>query len=119
MDDYNFAQPGWQCPICKRVYSPFTPCCFNCGAEDITRTDTTTGGVEHQNKFFGPRTIYEEPNYTSISTGYATYTAEDIRTCDYCKHNAGLPSNNGTMEYSGVCKNCVAKDMWEMKKNDK
>lgn len=60
----------------------------------------------------------EEPNFTSISTGYATYTAEDIRTCDYCKHNAGLPSNNGTMEYSGVCKNCVAKDMWEMK-NDK
>lgn len=60
----------------------------------------------------------EEPNFTSISTGYATYTAEDIRTCDYCKHNAGLPSNNGTMEYSGACKNCVAKDMWEKKEHD-
>lgn len=61
----------------------------------------------------------KEPNFTSVSTGYAAYTAEDIRTCDYCKYNAGLPSNNGTMEYSGACKNCVAKDMWEAKKNDK
>lgn len=22
---------GWQCPICKRVYSPSTPMCFYCG----------------------------------------------------------------------------------------
>lgn len=26
-----FAQQGWQCPICKRVYSPFTPMCYYCG----------------------------------------------------------------------------------------
>lgn len=25
------APHGWQCPICKRVYSPTTPCCFYCG----------------------------------------------------------------------------------------
>lgn len=55
----------------------------------------------------------EESNFTSVSTGYATYTAEDIRTCFYCKHNAGLSSNNGTVEYSGACKNCIAKDKWE------
>lgn len=36
-------------------------------------------------------------------------------TCDYCKHNTGLPHNNGTMEYSGACKNCIAKDKWEQK----
>lgn len=53
--------------------------------------------------------------FTSISTGYATYTAEDIRTCDNCKHISGLPSKNGTMEYSGACKNCIAKDKWEQK----
>ena len=40
MDNYNFAPQGWQCPICKRVYSPFTPCCFNCGAEAVTKTST-------------------------------------------------------------------------------
>lgn len=44
---------------------------------------------------------------------------EDIRTCDYCKHNAGLPSNNGTLEYTGACKNCVAKDMWEAENEKK
>lgn len=26
-----FASQGWQCPICKRVYSPFTPMCWYCG----------------------------------------------------------------------------------------
>lgn len=25
------APQGWQCPICKRVYSPFTPMCYHCG----------------------------------------------------------------------------------------
>lgn len=35
---YGFRAPqGWQCPICKRVYSPFTPCCFNCGGEGMTK----------------------------------------------------------------------------------
>lgn len=26
-----FAQQGWQCPICKKVYSPLTPMCLYCG----------------------------------------------------------------------------------------
>lgn len=74
MDSYNFAQQGWQCPICKRVYSPFTPCCFTCGAEGVTKTSTgSTDWVEHQK---------EPSSFTSISTGYATYTAEDIGTYD-------------------------------------
>ncbi len=109
----NFAQHGWQCPICKRVYSPFTPSCFYCGNEQIiTTTGATTARtdwVEHQK---------EPSSFTSVSTGYAQFSAEDIRTCDYCKHNAGLPRNNGTTEYSGACKKCVAKDMWEAKKDE-
>ena len=107
----NFAQQGWQCPICKRVYSPFTPMCYCCGAEGITRTSTGTSSdwVKHQK---------EPSSYTSVSTGYAQFSAEDIGTCDYCKHNAGLPRNNGTTEYSGACKKCVAKDMWEAKKDE-
>lgn len=39
----GFAQQGWQCPICKRVYSPFTPMCWYCGnGEQITVTSTGT-----------------------------------------------------------------------------
>lgn len=44
MENYSFAQQGWQCPICKRVYSPLTPVCFYCGGESKTWTST---GVEN------------------------------------------------------------------------
>ena len=27
----DFTAQGWQCPICKRVYSPTTPMCYYCG----------------------------------------------------------------------------------------
>lgn len=40
------AQQGWQCPLCKRVYSPFTPCCYYCGAEG--RATTSTDWVKHE-----------------------------------------------------------------------
>ena len=33
------AMQGCQCPICKRVYSPFTQMCLYCGD---TETQTTT-----------------------------------------------------------------------------
>lgn len=37
-DNFNglFAQQGWQCPICKRVYSPFTQMCLYCGQKTFT-----------------------------------------------------------------------------------
>ncbi len=38
--DYLMSIPqGWQCPICKRVYSPSYPWCNFCGNE---KTETTT-----------------------------------------------------------------------------
>lgn len=38
----NFiAQQGWQCPICKTIYSPNTPVCFYCNPNS-TRTTATT-----------------------------------------------------------------------------
>lgn len=37
-----FAQQGWQCPICKRVYSPTTLMCLYCGNHEETITTTTT-----------------------------------------------------------------------------
>lgn len=29
------AMQGWQCPICKRVYSPFTRMCLYCSSKEI------------------------------------------------------------------------------------
>ena len=40
----DFAQQGWQCPICKRVYSPTTPMCYYCGnGVPYTVSSTTVG----------------------------------------------------------------------------
>ena len=52
---------------------------------------------------------YEESNYTSVSTGYATYTAEDIRTCCYCKHH------NASETLQSPCRECINYDRWEHK----
>ena len=38
----NYAQQGWQCPICKRVYSPTTPMCMYCGNEETVTTSSYT-----------------------------------------------------------------------------
>ena len=42
MFNENFAEPGWQCPICKRVYSPMTFMCYYCGGGSVTSTGTGT-----------------------------------------------------------------------------
>ena len=36
----GFAQQGWQCPICGRVYAPSTPMCYYCGGESKCTTTT-------------------------------------------------------------------------------
>ena len=131
MINESFAQQGWQCPICKRVYSPFTPCCFVCGnVETVTTTGVTvtTGGTvttpsprsdnwgnmnDLVNDFLH---MQIDPNHKDKSDGMLAEPKVDNRTCDNCKHNAGLPHNTGKMEYSGACKKCVAKDMWESDK---
>ena len=41
-----FAQQGWQCLICQRIYSPTTPCCFSCPPKTVTTTDTDEDGVK-------------------------------------------------------------------------
>lgn len=35
---------GWQCPICKKVYSPFVTSCFQCGNDNI-RISTGTDHI--------------------------------------------------------------------------
>ena len=42
MSDMEYSAPipqGWQCPVCKRVYSPSYPWCNFCGNE---KTETVT-----------------------------------------------------------------------------
>ena len=39
--NYSFAQQGWQCPICKRIYSPHTFMCYYCSnQETVVSTGT-------------------------------------------------------------------------------
>lgn len=45
IQEINIAPQGWQCPICKRVYSPTTPMCTYCGGEQKTVTTTSTDYV--------------------------------------------------------------------------
>ena len=35
-------QQGWQCPVCNFVYSPITPCCYNCNRPEHEKFKTTT-----------------------------------------------------------------------------
>ncbi len=118
MDNYNLAQQGWQCPICKRVYSPFTMMCYYCGGDTAISKDPSSTGIDWQKHQSATTAVYkpQDDNFTSAYNEHATYTAEDMRIiCDNCKHKPRLSSNNGTIEYSGACKNCVVKDMWEAK----
>ena len=45
MIDNNDIPQGWQCPICKRVYSPTTLMCMYCGREEQTIV-TSTGIID-------------------------------------------------------------------------
>lgn len=45
------AMQGWQCPICKRVYSPFTHMCMYCSNREVeTITLPNTGGLPQEQK---------------------------------------------------------------------
>ena len=81
-NNYNLAPQGWQCPICKRVYSPSTMMCYYCGGDTVKSTDPSSTGIDWRKHQSVTTVVYkpQDDNFTSISTGYATYTAEDMRT---------------------------------------
>lgn len=59
--DELFVNKGWQCPICKRVYSPFIHMCMYCGnreSETITlpKLPNTVGLAQEQNNNFKNQT---------------------------------------------------------------
>ena len=42
--EFQIFQQGWQCPVCKRVYSPTTQMCLYCGNGVVTTSGSTTVG---------------------------------------------------------------------------
>ena len=110
MDNHNFVQQGWQCPICKRVYSPFTMMCCYCGGDTVISTDPRSTGIDWQKHQSVTTAVYkpQEDNLTSISNGAATYTAEDKKTCIGCKHH-----NAGAGSLRSACRDCINYDRWE------
>ena len=66
MNDFS-VQQGWQCPLCKRVYSPFTPCCFYCGEEGMTKTSTGTDWQKHQSVTTAEHGILGQPTLRFIN----------------------------------------------------
>lgn len=47
---FNNVMQGWQCPICKRIYSPFTHICWYCNREVETTTLSNTRGLPQEQK---------------------------------------------------------------------
>lgn len=44
--NYSYSAPqGWQCPICKKIYSPSTPSCTYCNSSYYTQQTTITTNV--------------------------------------------------------------------------
>ena len=43
----NFIPQGWECPKCKRIYSPTTQMCSYCpqNVTSVTTTETATGTI--------------------------------------------------------------------------
>jgi uncharacterized OB-fold protein len=42
MNDFNFIAQGWECPKCKRVYSPQTIMCIACPSLTGSTSNNTT-----------------------------------------------------------------------------
>ena len=77
MNDF-IAQQGWQCPICKRVYSPFTFMCYFCGGEAVTSTGTGT---------FSDNDWKKQQTVTTTNNPDEIQDIGEIRRCDNCKYH--------------------------------
>ena len=45
MYDFSYTPQGWQCPVCKRVYSPSTLMCLYCGGDKVNVTTGSNVGT--------------------------------------------------------------------------
>ena len=82
--DFNFAPQGWQCPVCKRVYSPSYPWCIFCGNETTTTTTTTTIPQTPDNWLDKYKEVLDR---TATSTSYVPKPNETITTYSMTKEN--------------------------------
>ena len=46
-DNSTFIPQGWQCPVCKTVYSPSTTMCLWCGRTTVTNVPTTETKIDY------------------------------------------------------------------------
>ena len=75
-NDANFAQQGWQCPICHAVWSPTTPMCYNCTGKEKTYTVSSgTYKVDDANKYV--ENINTNTNNPSTKTIHNGETDDD------------------------------------------
>lgn len=108
MDNYNFAQQGWQCPICKRVYSPTTPWCYYCGGESKTWTDTSTSGDTPPVDYPSSHTVtipYEpnEPNLDCWDNNPILLTSNPPKLAWKCKYCGKEMITEVTEKPTGNC----------------
>ena len=55
---------GWQCPICKRIYSPYTEKCSYCGPEQESNVALSVNGASNFDNPYGFRVKnWEESEY--------------------------------------------------------
>ena len=79
LDYQSFVPQGWQCPVCKRVYSPSTPWCYFCWNQETTTTTTTSVeiNVEPPNPFHMPivtkASELSSSDTTKTGTGVSEY----------------------------------------------
>ena len=78
-----FAPQGWQCPICKRVYSPTIPMCFTCGNEEIKTV--TTGTNTEQKRCDCYHTEYGKPQCWGTKEREECSCGGDMKKCDFYK----------------------------------
>ena len=110
MSDF-IVQQGWQCPICKRVYSPLTFMCYFCGGETVTSTGTGTFSDNDWKKKQDTGTPYT-PQDEGITT---TNNPNETHSCHTCKHDKELAYINGKFASTEACKNCFHNSNWERK----
>ena len=58
MSDYTFptvgVPTGWQCPVCKRVYSPSIQMCLFCGNQSVTVNGGNYSGDDIEISYIPP-----------------------------------------------------------------
>lgn len=60
---------GWQCPICKRIYSPYTETCLHCGPEQESNVVLNVTGASNFDNQYGLRgRNWEESEYGTWKT---------------------------------------------------